>query len=63
MGYCLVDGIYPQGATFLKTMSSPQDSNKKKYFVKAQEAARKNVKWAFGVLQSDFAIVHGLACL
>ena len=33
--------------------------NKKQYFAKAQEAARKMVERAFGVLQSMFAIVHG----
>ena len=33
--------------------------NKRKYFAKAQEAARKDVERAFGVLQSRFAIVRG----
>jgi hypothetical protein len=35
--------------------------NKKQYFAKAQEAARKMVERAFGVLQSRFAIVRGPA--
>jgi hypothetical protein len=56
MSYYLADGIYPSWATLVKSISLPM-GNKKKYFAKAQEAARKNVKRAFGVLQSRFAIV------
>ena len=33
--------------------------NKKNYFAKAQEAARKDVERAFGVLKSRLAIVRG----
>jgi len=33
--------------------------NKRQYFAKAQEAARKMVERAFGVLQSRYAIVRG----
>ncbi|XP_062152063.1 uncharacterized protein LOC133860489 [Alnus glutinosa] len=36
MGYYLADGIYPQWATFVKTISSPQ-GNKRKHFAAAQE--------------------------
>ena len=43
-------------------MPEPQ-GNKKKYFAKAQEACRKDVERAFGVLQSQFAIIHGPARL
>ena len=60
MGYYLTDGIYPQWATFVKTIQSPL-GNKTKYFAKAQEAVRKDVERAFGVLQSRFAIVRGPA--
>jgi len=35
--------------------------NKKKYFVKAQEACRKDVEREFGVLQARFAIIRGPA--
>ena len=60
MGYYLTDGIYPQWATFVKTIQSPL-GNKRKYFAKAQELVRKDVERAFGVLQSRFAIVRGPA--
>ena len=60
MGYYLADGIYPKWATFVKSMKSPL-GNKNKYFCQAQEAVRKDVERAFGVLQSRFAIVRGPA--
>jgi hypothetical protein len=62
MCYYLADGIYPSWATFVKTIHEPWGNNKK-YFIKAQEACRKDVECAFDVLQSYFAIVCGSAHL
>ncbi|CAM8929538.1 unnamed protein product [Rhodiola kirilowii] len=60
MGYYLTDGIYPEWATFVKTIPRPQ-GDKRKLFSKYQESQRKDVERAFGVLQSRFAIVRGPA--
>jgi len=60
MGYYLADGIYPSWATLVKSITLPM-GNKRQYFAKAQEAARKMVERAFGVLQSRFAIIRGPA--
>ncbi|KAG1439637.1 hypothetical protein G6F56_012229 [Rhizopus delemar] len=60
MGYYLTDGIYPTFATFVKSFNDPKTA-KEKLFSKAQEAVRKDVERAFGVLQSRFAIVAGPA--
>jgi hypothetical protein len=60
MGYYLADGIYPPLATIVKTYSAP-DTQKIFFFAQMQEAARKDVERAFGVLQARFAIVKGPA--
>ena len=60
MGYYLADGIYPQWATLVQTISNPQ-GGKKKLFAELQEAYRKDVERAFGVLQSRFAIIRNPA--
>ncbi|CAN1145721.1 hypothetical protein LINPERHAP2_LOCUS14843 [Linum perenne] len=58
MGYHLNDGIYPNWATFIKSIPLPQEL-KHKLFAKKQDAARKDVERAFGVLQARFAIING----
>ncbi|KAL0005535.1 hypothetical protein SO802_013096 [Lithocarpus litseifolius] len=60
MGYYLADGIYSKWLTFVKTIPSPRE-HKRKLFTKAQEANRKDVEHAFGVLQARFVIVRGPA--
>ena len=55
MGYYLYD-IYPKWSTIVQTIHEPVGSNKK-YFATQQEACRKDVERAFGILQSRFAIV------
>jgi hypothetical protein len=56
-GYYLVDGIYPEWAAFMKTISLPQ-TPKHKLFAQHQEGARKDVERAFGVLQGRFSILR-----
>ncbi|XP_042441160.1 uncharacterized protein LOC122026452 [Zingiber officinale] len=58
-GYYLTDEIYPEWATFVKSFPCPQDP-KRKIFKERQEAARKDVERAFGVLQSRWAMIKGL---
>ncbi|XP_020266414.1 uncharacterized protein LOC109841902 [Asparagus officinalis] len=60
VGYYLADGIYPKWPTLVQTISN-SDDKKKQYFAMMQEACRKDVERAFGVLQSRFAIIKGPA--
>ncbi|XP_024978949.1 uncharacterized protein LOC112516158 [Cynara cardunculus var. scolymus] len=62
MGYYLADGIYPKWVTLVQSIHDPRGP-KKQYFAKKQEACRKDVECAFGVLQSMFAIVAAPAWL
>ena len=58
IGYYLVDGIYPNCATLVKTIPMSQ-GEKRKLFAKCQEVTRNDVERAFGVLKSHFAIICG----
>jgi hypothetical protein len=53
MCYYLAGGIYPNWSTFVKTIKT-LTSLKAKYFATAQEAQRKDVERAFGVLKARF---------
>ena len=50
MGYYLADGIYARWPVFVNTIKCPIEE-KKIYFAQRQETTRKDVEWAFGVLQ------------
>ncbi|GJR77092.1 putative nuclease HARBI1 [Tanacetum coccineum] len=52
MAYYLTDGIYHSWAAFVKYITSPQ-IRKHKLFAQHQEAVRKDVERAFGVLQLE----------
>ncbi|XP_009103747.2 putative nuclease HARBI1 [Brassica rapa] len=60
LAYYLTDGIYPKWATFIQSISLPQGP-KAVLFAQRQEAVRKDVERAFGVLQARFAIVKNPA--
>ena len=51
--YLLVDGIYPRYSRFVKSMKEPT-TREEKAMTKFQEAARKDIERAFGVLQGKF---------
>ncbi|GJS26933.1 hypothetical protein Tco_0487553 [Tanacetum coccineum] len=53
--YYLADGIYPAWSTFVKSFSVARDEKSLK-FKRVQEAARKDIKRAFRVLQG--AVLH-----
>ena len=56
--YYLVDGIYPKWSMLVQTISQSEDK-RKQYFAMMQEACRKDVERAFGVLQLRFANIKG----
>ncbi|GJT80000.1 RNA-directed DNA polymerase, eukaryota [Tanacetum coccineum] len=53
--YYLADGIYPAWSMFVKTFSIARDEKTLK-FKRVQEAARKDIERAFGVLQGRWGI-------
>ncbi|GKE42264.1 ALP1-like protein isoform X1 [Tanacetum coccineum] len=55
--YYLADGIYPTWSTFVKTFSVARDEKSLK-FKRVQEAARKDIERAFGVLQGRWGIIR-----
>ena len=59
LSYYLTDCIYQKWATFVQSISLPQGP-KASLSARQQESVRKDVKRAFGVLQSRFAIVKNL---
>ncbi|XP_024177662.1 uncharacterized protein LOC112183511 [Rosa chinensis] len=56
LGYYLADDIYPQWATFLKSIPRPTRPKDLK-FSQTQEGYRKDVETCFGILQLRFSIV------
>ncbi|XP_076923940.1 uncharacterized protein LOC143586233 [Bidens hawaiensis] len=61
-GYYLVDGIYPDWATLVHSFTCPTD-DKRKYYKKKHESARKDIERAFGVLKRRWSIVRHPACI
>lgn len=55
--YWFVDGIYPDWAVFCNTIVAPITPQEKK-FKKVQEAVRKDIERAFGVLQIKFRMLN-----
>ncbi len=48
MGYYLTDGIYPDWALFMRTISEPSNI-KQEHFVEQQEAKQKDVEHCYSV--------------
>ena len=55
-GYYLGDGIYPEYSIIVKTFTDPIDE-KRRYFKKRQESARKDIERCFGVLKQRWHYV------
>jgi hypothetical protein len=56
MGYYLIDGIYPDWATLMKSVSSPL-GNKHKWFSEGQKSCRNDVEQTLGVARYFTALV------
>ncbi|GKC95288.1 ALP1-like protein [Tanacetum coccineum] len=58
IGYYLTDGIYPQWPVLIKSIKNPGTNDHKRILYKTNhEAARKDVKRAFGVLKQKWKII------
>jgi hypothetical protein len=55
--YFLVDGIYPEKGIFVKTIAEPLEE-RERYFCACQEAVRKDIERAFGVLVQRFQVLQ-----
>ena len=55
--YFLVDGIYPKWPIFISTISDTNPGSKDKLFATYQEAVRKDIEQAFGVIVKKFDIL------
>jgi len=56
--YFLADGIYPDWAIFVKTIPTQAQQNRAEtYFATQQEAVRKDIERAFGILEKKFHIL------
>ncbi|GJU77908.1 ALP1-like protein [Tanacetum coccineum] len=57
-GYYLTDGIYPQWSVLIKLIRNPGTNDHKRILYKTkQEAARKDMGRAFGVLKQNWKII------
>jgi hypothetical protein len=56
-GYYLVDGIYPDWGALIKSKGLVSSDPATKLFTKHQEAVRKDIKQAFGILKALFQIL------
>ena len=56
-GYYLVDGIFPEWATFVKSFTCPT-GDKRQMFKTAQESARKDIEQPFLVIKQCWHIIH-----
>ena len=61
MGYYLTDGIYPSWQVLMQTISLP-NGRKEQQFAKLQEAKRKEIERAFGVLQVSLGWLSTFLC-
>ena len=55
--YFLVDGIYPEWAIFVTTFTTTNEKKKKK-FAGVQEAVRKDIECAFGIVVAKFHVLQ-----